>query len=346
MTASTRAVWPCAVALAAVAAASIGLGGQTALKTADEHVAAAEKAAGEDYRAIFTRLCAVPTPAAPQGQGQARGGGGGRGQQGPPDRSTWYAEPVKVFDNLYFVGQSEYSVWAVTTSQGIIVIDTIYDYSVEAEVIDGLKKLGLDPGQIKYAIVSHAHNDHSGGAKFLQDRGVRILMSAADWDLLERGPEPRANRDMVITDGMSFTLGDTTLRMYFTPGHTAGTVSTIIPVRDNGKPHVAALWGGTLFNFARGGAAYITPATPLSWWFDTYAASAREFRDTAARAGADVLLSNHTEYDGSLTRLPAMRTRKPGDPHPYVVGASSVARFLTMAEECANAGLVRSRQAQ
>ncbi len=338
------ALW-CLAGAAASAGATAGAvvgRGQTALKSADEHVAAAEKAAGEDYRAIFTRLCTPPTVAAPQGRGR----GGGRGQQGPPDRSTWYAEPVKVFDNLYFVGQSEYSVWAVTTSQGIILLDTIFDYSVEAEVIDGLKKLGLDPTQIKYAIVSHAHNDHSGGAKFLQDRGVRILLSAADWDLLERGAGPNAKRDMVITDGMSLTLGDTTLRIYFTPGHTGGTVSTIIPVRDNGKPHVAALWGGTLFNFARGGGAYITPATPVSWWFETYVASARRFRDIAAKAGADVLLSNHTEYDGSVTRLPALRTRKPADPHPYVVGSSSVGRFLTMAEECANAGLVRSRQSQ
>ena len=52
---------------------------------------------------------------------------------GPPDRSTWHAEPVKVFDNLYFFGQSEYAVWAITTSEGIIVLDTIFDYSVEEE---------------------------------------------------------------------------------------------------------------------------------------------------------------------------------------------------------------------
>jgi metallo-beta-lactamase class B len=52
---------------------------------------------------------------------------------------------VKVFDNLYFVGQTEYSAWAVTTSEGIIVIDTIWDYSVEDEIVGGLTKLGFDP---------------------------------------------------------------------------------------------------------------------------------------------------------------------------------------------------------
>ena len=61
---------------------------------------------------------------------------------------------MKVFDNFYFVGQTEYSAWAVNTSDGIILIDTIYDYSVEDEVVNGLKKLGLDPSKIKYAIVT------------------------------------------------------------------------------------------------------------------------------------------------------------------------------------------------
>ena len=54
-----------------------------------------------------------------------------------------------------------------------------------------------------------------------------------------------------------------------------------------------------------------------------------------------MVLSNHTNFDGSKTKLPALATRKPGDPHPYVVGADSVARYLTVAEECAKAGLLR-----
>ena len=157
----------------------------------------------------------------------ARGGGPGAGaggqRQGPPDRSTWYAEPVKVFDNLYFLGQTEYSVWAVTTSEGIIVIDTIFDYSVEEEVAGGLKKLGLDPATIKYAVVTHPHPDHHGGAKFLQDRyGTRVIMSAADWDFLDRTSGTKPKRDMVATDGQKLTLGDTTLTLYITPGHTRG----------------------------------------------------------------------------------------------------------------------------
>ena len=72
-------------------------------------------------------------------------------------------------------------------------------------MVGGLKKLGLDPAQIKYVIVSHGHGDHHGGAKLLQDRfGARVVMAAADWDLLDRArhQNPRPKRDMVATDGM------------------------------------------------------------------------------------------------------------------------------------------------
>ena len=291
------------------------------------HIAAAKAAAGQEHKGLFDRVCTFETeqPAASQ-------------SKGPPDRSKWHAEPVKVFDNLYFVGQTEYSAWAVTTSDGIIVVDALWDYSVEDEVVNGLKKLGLDPAKIKYVLVSHGHIDHAGGAKLLQERfGARVILSAADWDLLDRNkqPWPKPKRDMVATDGQRLTLGDTTLTLYLTPGHTPGTISTLIPVKDSGKPHLVAEWGGTAFNFT------ITPDKPRKYWFETYINSAERFREVVTKAGADVLIANHTNFDGSKTKLPALAKRKAGDPHPYVIGNESIKRYLTVAEECAKAGLLR-----
>ena len=59
------------------------------------------------------------------------------------------------------------------------------------------------------------------------------------------GISPKPKRDMVATDGQKLTLGDTTLTFYLTPGHTLGTVSILIPVKDNGKPHLvfSYSWG-------------------------------------------------------------------------------------------------------
>ncbi len=265
-----------AIALA-LGVASVRTIAQSKGGSADAHVAAAKAAAGSDALAgVFSRICteAVPPATPPAARPAAPR------PTGPPARDTWHAEPVKVFDNLYFLGQTEYSVWAVTTSAGIILIDAIFDYSVDDEVAGGLKALGLDPASIKYVIISHGHADHSGGAKYLQDRfNAHVILGAADWDLLDKSSGTKPRRDMVATDGQKLTLGDTTLTLYSTPGHTLGTLSTIIPVTDHGTPHVAAHWGGTAFNWMASPGAYITPEHPARFWFETYDASARRFKE-------------------------------------------------------------------
>ncbi|HXI31840.1 MAG TPA: MBL fold metallo-hydrolase [Vicinamibacterales bacterium] len=323
----------------AIVAAGVAATGQSAQSQA--HVAAAKAAAGSDFAGVFSRICTEAVPRTPSEPRPARGAA--PRPAGPPSRDTWHAEPVKVFDNLYFVGQTEYSVWAVNTSAGIILIDSIFDYSVDDEVVGGLKKLGLDPANIKYVIVSHGHGDHSGGAKYLQDKfNAHVLLGAADWDLLDRSNGSKPRRDMVATDGQKLTLGDTTITIYATPGHTLGTLSTVFPVTDHGEKHVVASWGGTAFNWMANPAPYITAERPEKFWFETYSASARKFKEVTARAGADVLISNHTIFDGSKTKIPALERRKPGEPNPYVIGKDAVQRYLTVVDECAQAGLARA----
>jgi metallo-beta-lactamase class B len=293
--------------------------------TPDAHIALAKAAAGDDFQNLFNFQCYGPGPGGPRATAGAQRAAVQR-PPGPPERSTWYAEPVKVFDNLYFFGQSEYAVWAITTSQGILVLDTIFDYSVEDEVSGGMKKLGLDPANIKYAIVTHAHPDHDGGAKFLQDHyGTHVIMSPADWDVLDKrtnGTKPK--RDLEATDGQKLTLGDTTVTIYITPGHTPGTLSVVFPVKDLGIPHIAALWGGVGLNQEKEAV-------------QTYIRSAQRFSGIVRAAGADIILANHTDWDRSKINLPMLAKRAPGSPNPYIVGNAKALNFLKVAEECATA---------
>jgi len=92
--------------------------------TVESHVAAAKAAAGGEHLAVLD-LCEAPEPdpTPPDSTPGAK-------PPGPPSRSEWHVEPVKVFDNLYFVGQKDYSAWAVTTSAGIIVLDTLWDVAL------------------------------------------------------------------------------------------------------------------------------------------------------------------------------------------------------------------------
>src|SRR5262245_8843151 len=106
-----------------------------------------------------------------------------------PPRDSWYAEPAKVFDDVYFVGGKIHSSWALTTREGIILIDTLFPYNSEQLIVGGMQKLGLDPKQIKYLIISHAHTDHIGGAEIIQKKfGARVVMGGTDWDTVAEYP--------------------------------------------------------------------------------------------------------------------------------------------------------------
>lgn len=242
-------------------------------------------------------------------------------------------EPARVFDNLYFVGDRSTSAWAITTSEGIILLDAGFQNNVEGTIVGGLRKLGLNPADIRYVIVSHGHNDHFGGAKHLQDTyKARIVMSEADWEHMvtwpQRGtPAPFPERDMVVKDGDTVRLGDAVVRIVVTPGHTPGTISPIFEVRDGSRRHYVGYWGGD-------GAGHLDAAD-----IRTYAAAVDRFVSLDPRV--DVPLSNHVVADGTLLKLPLLAARKAGEPHPFVTGNAGFRAWAGVLKSCAETFLPR-----
>src|SRR5262245_35212333 len=285
----------------------------------DAFLARAKAAAGFDFTGTLVRVCVYPqTAASPDVAPSAA-----------QPRATWFTDPAKVFDNFYFVGTKIHSAWALTSSEGIILIDTLYDYTVDEAIVDGLKKVGLDPAQVKYVIISHAHGDHVGGAKIMQERfGSRVIMGGPDWEYIEssvhRFPNGKPKRDMAATDGQTVTVGDPAVTIVTTPGHTPGTLSFIFQVKDKGKPLTVAYSGGTAFNFPND-----------VEHFDIYIASQRKMAQAADKAGATILMSNHSEFDNAVTKIKMMAARKADEPHPFELRAATVARYFKVTDECA-----------
>ncbi len=259
-----------------------------------------------------------------------------------PPRASWYAEPAKVFDNLYFVGGKIHSSWALTTRDGIILLDTIYPYNSEELIVGGMKKMGLDPKDIKYVVISHAHQDHIGGAEMLQKRyGAHVVMSAPDWDLVEKVPNRfrtmAPKRDIVGKDGMKLTLGESTVNIWFTPGHTDGTMSYTFQVLDRGRPVNVVYSGGT---------ALVYEWNMPEWSIknlQTYINSQRHLAAKAKESGATVLLSNHSEFDEAYKKNRMLAGRGNG-PHPYEIGADWVQRYFRVTENCARATQLQVEQ--
>jgi metallo-beta-lactamase class B len=300
----------------------------TAPVTPDSLIMTAKRAAGADHAGTFLRICVAPDNL---NAGGPRGGG--PGARVVPDRATWYAKPYRVFDNLYFIGTRIHSAWALTTSAGIVVIDTLFDYAIEPEMIEGMKTLGLDPGNTKYVLISHAHGDHDQGAALLQSRyGAKVVMGAADWDAtLQRpasAPGGVPKRDVVVgREGLKLTLGDTVVDVIATPGHTPGTLSFFFPVKDGARTLTVAYSGGTAFNFPRQAAN-----------FAIYRDSQRKMSEVVEAAGATVLMSNHTEFDRAYDRVRiAQLPRAAGEKHPYETDTATVARYFEMTGNCAEA---------
>ena len=190
-------------------------------------------------------------------QGRGRGQGAGQGQAVNNNNSgmPWEAlraavmipwegvpftaqktEPFKVFDNISYVGVETVGSYVINTSGGLILIDSTYAETAD-HVLDGVRKLGFDPSNIKYMLITHQHNDHFGGAARIKQQvpGARVGASLEDWDAIEKGT--MIARDLVITDGDTLKLGDTTLKFYVLPGHTVGNLATEIQARGNGKSY-------------------------------------------------------------------------------------------------------------
>ncbi len=294
--------------------------------TVAAHVAKAKELAGADLKPLLALCEPAPSKRAPQDAIDARIA---------KEMARPAPEPGKAFDNLYDVGAAWVSAWAIKTSQGLILLDALNNNQEAEQLIDGgLRKLGLDPAQIKYVIVTHVHGDHYGGATHFQQKyGSRVVMSENDWKTAETGLEvdsknwgPLPKRDVSVKEGDQVTLGDTRVTIHITPCHTLGTISPAFDVTSGGKAHHVLLWGGTAFNFGNN--------VPR---LDTYAEATDRLAKLAQDQGIDVMISNHSGYDGAIEKVAALRRQGSMEPNPFVIGTPAVVRGLRTMGECARA---------
>src|ERR1044071_541973 len=96
------------------------------------------------YLISFSRYCMLNGPNTANGKGDA-------------------APPSQLFDNLYYVGKTDVGAWILKTSDGLVLFDTLNNPEEASNIIEpGMRKLGLDPAQVKLVVLTHSHNDHTG----------------------------------------------------------------------------------------------------------------------------------------------------------------------------------------
>jgi metallo-beta-lactamase class B len=262
-------------------------------------------------------------------------------------------EPFKVFDNLYHVGPCYVSSWVLQTPQGDILFDTAQEPFVDM-IEANIKKIGVDPHDIKYIIINHGHVDHFGGARGLQEfTGARVMATPEDWKMIEafagkpnnrdgNKPTEVPMRDMDVHEGDHLDLGDQHLIFHTAPGHTPGNLFVEgLALHDGGETY-RGIWGGGGL-----GAPGLAGAEQ----------GVKNAEKLNAVKGVQVYIMTHAWQDpngypggGIHERAKKLASRKPGDPHPFVDPATWDARATrqletarkVLAEEQAKAGAAKA----
>ncbi|MDA1185691.1 MAG: MBL fold metallo-hydrolase [Acidobacteria bacterium] len=286
---------------------------------AQEHIAEAMRMAGTDLVAEATAFC---TPTGPQRPALAAQQAG---LEPAPERQL---EPIRMFENLYYVGFSDVGAWVIATSDGIILFDALNSADEARDVlVPGLQKVDLDPAQIKYLIIGHGHNDHTGGGKYIQDTyGPTVIMGGPDWDThlaSTRADRPPMKRGLDASDGQTITVGDTTVTLMLTPGHTPGTIAMLLPVKHNGETHTALIMSGSQMRDR-----------------PSLVAFEHVFNDFAKVQNAGTMLGGHADIlMNKLPQMEALGKQYPTGDHPLLFAPEKFSRYMDIMAECGRSRL-------
>ena len=244
-------------------------------------------------------------------------------------------DPTKLFDNVYAVGNSETAVYALTSSEGIVLLDAGFENKAEA-LVQQIQKLGLDPARVKYILLGHGHADHFGGSKYFQDKyGTKIGATAVDWDLINAptrgGGGAKPAKDVVLAENQPFKFGDLTITPIEIPGHTPGSLAFIFPVKDKGRTRIAGLFGGTVLTTG------ILTTEPLKQYIQSIA----HYLETAKKMNVEVEVQNHPIFDGMPEKLANLKSAKPTDLNPFVIGNDRYLKMWNIVSECIQAEVAR-----
>ena len=168
-------------------------------------------------------------------------------------------DPVRIVGPIYFVGTAGLGVFLFATSEGHILMNTGMPSSGPM-IVDGIRKLGFKPEDIKILINAHAHIDHSGALAFMKRlTGAPLAVMKDDVAAMESGDRndfkygddlayEGVKVDRVLRDGDTVKLGDVLLTAHHTPGHTRGATTWVANVVADGKAYVVAFPDGAGVN--------------------------------------------------------------------------------------------------
>lgn len=173
----------------------------------------------------------------------------------PMDRKEWSDpyEPFRIAGNLYYVGTYDLGCYLITTPKGHILINTGLAASVPM-IKKNIEQAGFKFSDIKILLTTQAHFDHVAGmAEIKKQTGAKMMVDEKDAKALAdggvsdyyfHGEEPLfipVKADRLLHDHDTISLGGTKLELLHHPGHTQGSCSYLVTVKDEHKSYTVLI---------------------------------------------------------------------------------------------------------
>ena len=150
---------------------------------------------------------------------------------------------MKLTEHLLKISGVEYETnsncYALVYDGGLALIDCGYEEKQWRRMEGALKRWGHSLSEVTHVFLTHAHFDHGGNAKRVNELGAKLLASESDVEKIERA-NPESERlfgtplipgkvDQTLKAGARFAFpGGGTVTAIETPGHSAGSMSFLV----------------------------------------------------------------------------------------------------------------------
>ena len=122
--------------------------------------------------------------------------------------------------------------YIVKTDRGLIMIDCGCGDTLD-QIFENMRYWDLNPDQIKYCLLTHAHYDHAGGGHLLKKRGVQFIASPETADAVASADERCCGYlyhkifqpfrvDQTASDGEKINVLGLEFIVMHLPGHSMG----------------------------------------------------------------------------------------------------------------------------
>ena len=136
---------------------------------------------------------------------------------------------------------------ALNDPRGWSTLPKLIVYHLDRTLTDQLAEIGLKPRDIARVAISHTHGDHIGNVGLFPDSTILMQQAEYSWIHSHNGSNENVNQLMALArkllgtpknlqliDGDTDVFGDGSVTLISTPGHTPGSQSLLVRLKNSG----------------------------------------------------------------------------------------------------------------